>query len=42
VSEQPNSGQDPIEVEPTDNSSSTPVDLNQVEEVEHEAKEPRS
>ena len=33
-------GQDPVEVEPTDNSSATPVDLTQAEEVEKEMHEP--
>jgi hypothetical protein len=29
-------GPDPAEVQPTDNSSGAPLDLNRVEDIEHE------
>jgi hypothetical protein len=38
MSEQRDQGRDPAEVEPTDNSSGEPADMNRVEEIEDEAK----
>ena len=34
--QQPGDGPDPAEIEPTDNSSGAPVDLNRVQEIEEQ------
>jgi hypothetical protein len=39
VSQPDQTSEDPIDVEPTDNSSGAPVDLERVEEIEDETRE---